>query len=211
MALLGTGTDGQSASGAPQPRGGAWLRALLLLVLVAGGRGLAFTPAAVAGEPPLSALENDLKAALLAAFPRYVEWLPGGRVADAGPMVLAVFGETNLDNEIREAIKGKTVNGRPLVFKRAATEEECARGCHILYIGPEERRRFPGLLNRLRDVSVLTIGESDDFLERGGIIKLVRRERRFKFEVNLTAAKRARLEISSKLLKLADAVHGKTK
>jgi len=181
------------------------------LVLALGGGWPALTPAALAAELPLSALENDLKAALLVAFPRYVDWPSGGPVADAAPIVLAVFGETNLDNEIREAIKGKTVNGRPLVFKRAATEEECARGCHILYISPEERRRFPSLLNRLRDVSVLTIGESDDFLERGGIVKLVRSERKFKFEVNLTAAKRARLEISSKLLKLADAVHGKTK
>ena len=211
MALLGTGTYRQCEGGAPQPRGCAKLGALLLLVLVVGGGWPASKPAAIAAEPPLSALENDLKAALLAAFPRYVDWPSGGPAADAAPIVLAVFGETNLDNEIRAAIAGKTVNGRPLVFKRALTEAECATGCHIVYISPEERRRLPSLLNRLKDSSVLTIGESDDFLERGGIIKLVRRERKFKFEVNLTAARRARLEISSKLLKLADAVHGKTK
>jgi hypothetical protein len=194
-----------------RPRWSALVRLTTLLCLIIGASWLVGTPTAVAADPPLASSENELKAAFLINFPKYVEWPSTGSATNAGPIVLAVFGESTLDEELRKAIKGKVVNGRPLVFKRALTEEECSKGCHLVFIGAEERRRLPSLLNRLKEMSVLTVGESDDFLENGGIIKLVRWDRKIRFEVNLAAARRARLEISSKLLNVASVVQGKLK
>lgn len=47
-----------------------------------------------------------------------------------------------------------------------------------------ELQRSPNL----RASGALTVGESDDFLERGGITNLARRAEKIALEVNLTAA-----------------------
>jgi hypothetical protein len=83
--------------------------------------------------------------------------------------------------------------------------------CHILFISSAEQQRAPSLLAKLRDTSILTVGESDDFLERGGIINLARRDQKIALEVNLVAANTAGIQISSKLLKVASVVKGKAK
>ena len=53
----------------------------------------------------------------------------------------------------------------------------------------------------------LSIGEADGFAERGGVIGLVVRDDRVKFEINTEAADSTRLRISSKLLALTRVVH----
>ena len=201
MAVLET----EAESNTRRPSAFSRLNAFLLLLPLAGL--LCIAPPPLSGaEAPLVGLESELKAAFLVNFPRYVDW-PSG---DTAPIVFALFGEGGLESDIRKAITGKTVSKRPLVFKRVTTEEECAQGCDVLFIGADERRRIPSLLERLQNKRVLTIGESDDFLERGGIIKLVRRGRNFRFQINLAAARRAGLEINSNLLSAAEVVHGKS-
>jgi hypothetical protein len=79
----------------------------------------------------------------------------------------------------------------------------------MVFISHSERRRTPEVLEKVSDKNVLTIGESDDFLERGGIINLARRDRKVGLEVNLTAAGKARLKINSRLLSVAQVVQGK--
>ncbi len=44
------------------------------------------------------------------------------------------------------------------------------------------------------------------FLESGGIINFLMEEKKVRFEVNITAAERAKVEIRSKLLRLAKRV-----
>jgi hypothetical protein len=68
---------------------------------------------------------------------------------------------------------------------------------------------MPELVAKLKDAAVLTVGESDDFLENGGMINLERRDRKVALEVNLAATGNARLKISSKLLSVASGVKGK--
>jgi len=54
-----------------------------------------------------------------------------------------------------------------------------------------------------RKSPVLTIGESEQFLDAGGMISFVFEDAQLRFEVNPESAQKARLEISSKLLRLA--------
>lgn len=53
---------------------------------------------------------------------------------------------------------------------------------------------------------MLTVGESDQFALRGGVINFVRKNESFRFEVNLEAAEKAGLKISGKLANLATLV-----
>ena len=76
-------------------------------------------------------------------------------------------------------------------------------GCNLLFIGASEKKRWPAVLESLKTDSVLTVGETVNFAAAGGIINFKRDAGKVSFEINVYAAQRARLKISSKLLSLA--------
>lgn len=160
-----------------------------------------------AQEGPLP--EHQVKAAFLVNFPKYVDWPAEAFAETNSPIVIAVLGETKVTGELQKIITDRTVNGREVVLQRLAPGE-VPRTCHILFIAAAEQKRSSNLLGSLKG-GVLTVGESDDFLEGGGIINLARRDQKIALEVNLAATDRAGLKISSKLLSVASVVKGKTK
>ena len=66
-------------------------------------------------------------------------------------------------------------------------------------------------MGKIKTRPVLTVGETDQFMEQGGVINFVKKEGKVRLEINLDAARQAKLEISSKLLNVADVVKGKSK
>lgn len=181
----------------PRPRKSAAFAALLAVLFSAG------IPSFVGGEPP-PVPEYAVKAAYLFHFAKFVEW-PGDAFAGAAsPIVICVLGEDPFGDAL-EALDGKTVNGRPIVIRYAATLGTLTR-CHLLFVSASERTILPKVLQATKDWSLLTVGDRNGFARDGGIINLVKTEDRVGFEINLEAARRARLKISSKLLALAKIV-----
>jgi hypothetical protein len=164
------------------------------------------TSVTIAEEPLPS--ESQVKAAFLINFPKYADWPAAAFAETNSPIVIAVLGETLVTEEIQKVITGRTVNGRKIVLKRLTSGEEPGV-YHVLFISAAEQRHSPDVLAKLKDASVLTVGESDDFLEGGGIINLARRDRKIALEVNLVAANRAGIKVSSKLLNVASVVKSK--
>jgi hypothetical protein len=62
------------------------------------------------------------------------------------------------------------------------------------------------ILAGLKDASVLTVGETEGFAARGGIINFYIEGNRVRFEINPDAAHRSGLKISSQLLQLGKLV-----
>ncbi len=58
-------------------------------------------------------------------------------------------------------------------------------------------------LERLQGFAVVTVGEMKGFARAGGIINFFTEHDKIRFEINVGAAERAGLSISSKLLNLA--------
>lgn len=206
MALL-TGSSHCSSPGAGgrrHRRGRGVVLCALLVIVVAWIVGT-FTSRAAESLP-----EYQVKAAFLVNFPKYVDWPAEAFAETNSPVVIAVLGETKVTAEVQKIIAGRTVNGREIVLKRLPSGEEPG-GCHILFIPAVEQQRSPNLPAKLKDTSILTVGEYDDFLERGGIINLARRDQKIAVEVNLSAADQARIKISSKLLSVARIVKVKSK
>lgn len=149
--------------------------------------------------------EYQVKAAFLYNFAKFVEW----PAAPAGPspdrLALCIIGQDPFGDVLDQLTKGKTVNGRELVVRRLTGSEE-AQGCQMVFIAASERRRIPAILEGLRRADVLTVGETESFAQLGGVINFVRQGDRVHFEINLDAAERAGLRISSKLLSLAKIV-----
>lgn len=85
---------------------------------------------------------------------------------------------------------------------RSVKTIEQARACHILFIGRDDAKKYGAILNLIRDLPVLTVGETPDFLDAGGIVNFVFAET-LQIDINLGAADRAHLKIRSPLAALA--------
>jgi len=77
------------------------------------------------------------------------------------------------------------------------------RSCHILFVSRSEASRYGKILKTIEGASVLTVGETSNFLASGGAIDFLFQEDRLQFEVSVGAASDAHLRISSNMLALA--------
>ena len=69
-----------------------------------------------------------------------------------------------------------------------------------------ERQYINEILEPIRNERILTIADTKGFLEKGGIINFIIEKSKVRFEINVEGARRAKLTIRSKLLRLATRV-----
>jgi len=156
---------------------------------------------ASAAEPP-PPTEYQIKAAFLYNFAKFVEW-PATALRDPGaPIIVAVLGEDPFGADLEQTLNGKSAGGRRVLVRRFKGVRDL-EFCHILFISPSEKEHLRETLRALKNSNILTVGESDGFARLGGMINFIPEENRVRFEINIDAADRAGLKISSKLLKLA--------
>jgi hypothetical protein len=149
--------------------------------------------------------EYQVKAAFLFNFAQFVQW-PDSLFPDKdSPLVVGILGEDPFDSYLDEVVRGEKVNGRPIEVVRYRSVGQ-VKNCHILYIGASEERRVAEVLKALGGRQVLTVGESDLFPRKGGMVSMVNRQGRIRLSVNLQAIKSSELGVSSKLLQLAEIV-----
>jgi len=159
----------------------------------------------VAADSTDSLSEYEVKAAFLFNFAKFVKWPE----RDAPSITVCVLAEDAVERTIEKTIGGKTLRDKPVVVKRPADLDD--NDCQILFISDSRRAELARILRSVDGASVLTVGETDAFAERGGIINFRTDNDRIRFEINPEAAQNAGLEISSQLLKLATIVHDRTK
>ena len=151
------------------------------------------------------ASEYEVKALFLYNFAKFVEWPPNTSRQLSDPMTICVFGEDPFGPILDDAVRGKRIGSHKFVIRRIQAAQS-ANGCQIAFISTSERKHVRSVLATVGGEGVLTVGEMDDFAAIGGVINLVIEAGRVHFEVNVDAAERAGLKISSKLLTLAKIV-----
>ena len=182
----------------PLPAG---LFALPALLLAAAS--LNDVPRAQPGPPP--AFEHEVKASFVYTVAKFVDWPERSFERPGSPLVFEVLGEDPLEEALERAGRGKTVNGHPVEVIKAGGARDLPP-CHVLYVGRSEAGRLREVLDHVRGGSVLTVGEMEHFAESGGVMGLRLEQNMIRFEVNVDAAARAHLSISSKILKLGKVI-----
>ena len=183
----------------------AWRIVVLFVVL--GSLNLAI-PAYTPGQEALS--EYQVKASYLFNFLKFVEYPEDSFADPLAPIVIGVVGDDPFGSALPQVVIGKTVQGRDLVIRNYHFSENL-RGAQILFISSSERKRLPQILSGLEGSTVLTVADTESFLQAGGMIQFLLEHDRVRFAINAEAAGRARLKISSKLLSLAKVVGGNVK
>lgn len=134
--------------------------------------------------------EYDLKAGYLAKFPDFVKW-----PAPTGAITLGILG----DDPFAGALEGN------MKVKRSKRIDDL-KNCQIVFISKSERGNLPGIIAALAGTNILTVGDTDGFVKQGGALGFIMEGDKVRFEINTGAAKRAGLQISSRLLQLASRV-----
>ncbi|MFT5376499.1 MAG: hypothetical protein ACI906_003336, partial [Candidatus Latescibacterota bacterium] len=118
-------------------------------------------------------------------------------------IVIGIVGKDPFGTLLDEAINQRRAQGHPLRIERYRNLADIGH-CHLLFVSRSETKQQVELLAALADSSLITIGESPDFLKEGGQIRFFSSENQtIKIEINPTAARQANIFISSRLLKIA--------
>jgi hypothetical protein len=160
-----------------------------------------FLVASLTAHAQSSMSEYQVKAQFLLNFVKYVDW-PSDAPTSA---TIGILGQDNLSDDLQRVAEGKTVNGRTIVIKHIPEDGDLS-GCTILFVSASEASRLAAILGKTDALPILTVGEDASFLQNGGIVNFVLKDGRVRLEINLKAARQVKLEISSKLLSVADEV-----
>ena len=140
-----------------------------------------------------------VKAAFLFNFAKFAEWpaLPAG-----APIVVCIVGDDGIAAALVDTVRGQNISGHALEVRRPQ-DSAAWRACHLLFIADAEARRSAGGLGAIRTLPVLTVSDGKGFSQAGGIIELYVEGGRMRFAINVDAAERSGLRLSSRLLGLA--------
>lgn len=155
---------------------------------------------------PVESPEALVKTAFIYNFAKFTEWPASAFASPQAPLVLCLLG----DGPPLQALDGKSVQAHALQVRRGIRLAD-AGGCHMLFVAESEARRLTEVLHAVAAQNVLTISDIDDFADAGGVIGLFLMDNKVQFEINVDAANRANLRISSQLLKLARIVRERRK
>jgi hypothetical protein len=150
-----------------------------------------------------SPTEYQVKAAFLYNFAKFVQWPANAFRSDSSAIIIGILGKDPFGHDLDRMLATENLHGRRFLVLRLRDDQDL-KICHILFITPfQAMQRWPKIGGDLEGASVLTIGENEQFAKDGGMIRFVMTGNKVGFEINLETVRKARLQISSRLLRLA--------
>jgi hypothetical protein len=176
------------------------LRIALTVIL-----GFSLLAAAVRGQ---TIDENQFKAAFLYNIAKFVEW-PAESFRGAGdPVVCCILGEGPFDQKLEQTAGSQVIDKRRFVMRHVYDARQL-NGCHMLFVSSPERKRWRSMTGDINRHSILTVGETADFISEGGLVSFSFANGKARIQINTDEVERERLRISSKLLHLSQIVRAK--
>jgi hypothetical protein len=168
---------------------------------------LSFISVIIFHVAPLHSLEGteyQIKAAMMINFIQFVQWPNDDPDQSTDFLTIGIFGADNFGS-ILDSLKGRIVNGKQLKLLRLNSTKEL-RQCQVVFVPESESHHTDEILAAVNGFPVLTIGETDRFIQLGGIIRFFIEQNHVRFEINKTAANHSKLKISAKLMEIARVV-----
>jgi hypothetical protein len=158
---------------------GSVLAALLLAMPVFGAEEHAKNP-------------HEVIAKYLRAFTAYVIWPTNSPAANSQPWRIAVLGNDPFDGVLEQVVKNNPVGSREFQIIHASSVEDLP-ACDVIYLATKKSEVAEKWLAEIGRRPVLTVGETADFLELGGMVQMVTvvesRNATVRFSVNLDSTK----------------------
>lgn len=163
---------------------------------------LALPPSTVADDDLQQVREYQVKALFLYNFANFVEWPEDAFSSPSSPLKMCLYGAVPF-GEFLDMVNGATIRDRVLDVVRTTDYEKIRAGCHILFVGIDRTNELEKFFKNINHLFVLSVGNTEDFASRGGVVNIMRTSDQQSFEINLAKAIENGLLISSDLLALA--------
>lgn len=157
-----------------------------------------------AALPAQAIEEGDLKAAIIFNILQFVDWPPEMRPETGGALAFCVGPDSSMHSAL------KALNDRPIrgyrFEVRDAPQADTTKACHAAFVDAGDRERKAAISKALRANGVLVFSDDVEVPADVAAVVLQRAGNKIAFDVNLQAVREARLQVSSKLLRLARVV-----
>lgn len=158
-------------------------------------------PAGLNGE----VTETAVKAAFLYRFLSYVEWPAAAFPSSGSPYVIAVIGAADMTEQLKRLVAGRMVEARPIEVRQLGVND-LLNHVHVLYLGDLPPPQFEQVLGRAQQHSILSVTNHKDGQVNTSVIQFKLLGKRVSFDVDLEAAEKSKLKISSRMLSVAHQV-----
>jgi hypothetical protein len=169
---------------------------IVLSTLAAAAIVLLSRPPAVAQD----VTEPALKAAFIYNFARFTTWPTDAAASDS--FLICVLNDSAVTQALQRAVAGRSLTERPVVVS-AVAQGASKRACQVLYVAGLPVTQVAEVVAELRESPVLTISNIEGFAAAGGMTQFFFEHGQLRFRIHLDSAKRAGLQISSRLLIMA--------
>ena len=149
--------------------------------------------------------EYQMKAMYLRQIPSFVEWPASSANTGRAAFQMCTLGDYPFGTRLAWEVGNVAVGGRKIELRWIRKEQELD-GCEVIFFSRSEAKHYGKILDGLKGKSVLTVGESEGFLEAGGMVELSFENDRLQMKVNLVAARNANLKMDARLLAMAKRV-----
>lgn len=151
--------------------------------------------------------DNDIKAAYLINFVRYIDWPDTTFQDKESPYVIAILGENTIEDILEKLIERTAkLKNRKLVYRHFDSTDKI-EPCHILFIGSKEEDTYKKVREKIKNTPTLIVGDQEKFFFGFQHINFKIVSDTVKFEVSLATMKASNLEASAHLLRNADTVY----
>jgi len=148
--------------------------------------------------------EYIVRAGLTLNFARFTTWPANTQQTTSNTINLCLIGNPDIEDAFG-SLNGKTVSDKKIQV-RYLTRFNNLADCQILYISDFDKNKLQLLLNEIKTLPILTVGEDEFFINNGGIVSLQIIDGKVSISVNVKAAKTSNLSISARVLKLATVI-----
>jgi hypothetical protein len=149
--------------------------------------------------------EYPVKLAFLYNFTKFVEWPTDTYRDPSAPLAICIVGRSPFSQDLEGELRTRKVGARPVEVRTLKPNDKLS-ACQIVFVPVTEKDHAEKIVTDLKGSRTLTVGETEGFAVLGGMINLTVEANKVHFEVNLLAAERAGLKISSRLLSIAKIV-----
>ena len=155
-----------------------------------------------------NSIEYKIKAGYLYNFTKFITWPDD----ESETFNLCILGNDPFGSIINP-IEERSVKNKPIrLFYYQIIED--IKACHIIYFGETvtelevSELSLSGILSISSFDNSLTVSETEYFTHSGGMIAFILRQGKVKLQINVQALRKSGLEVSAKLLEVAEIYQG---
>jgi hypothetical protein len=155
--------------------------------------------------------EYTIKGVFIEKFTRFIDWPKNTKMQELNvPVTIGIIGDDPFGDKLLNIYKTVKIKNKSVLIRHLSKISEI-EGSDILFISKSKQVEINDILAYTKDKPILTIGDTDDYSQKGVLINFYLSENKIRFEINESAMSHSGLRVSYMLLNLAKIISPLTK